>query len=288
MTDKIKREMLLKVDIPPLPEAALRVQALADDPNTTARDLASVISSDPTLTAQLLKQANSSFYGFPKAIGTVPLAVVVLGFDAVRETALAVSVLSLASSTFEQSLFQAERFWSHSLAVGVGARLLAQTWHGSLPGEAFVVGLMHDLGRLLLAAVWPEQYKRVIREVNFADEPMHVVEHRLLGTDHAEVAYWLIERWNLPDRLAMAVGQHHHDFKDVSDDLHRMVILADWLAHRSGFRHVENTPYPPEPEGLAEILPGFDELKMREEIHELYRKARSLLDLIGGRVQGFD
>ncbi len=284
MREEIKKQILEDLDIPPIPQAAIQVQSLVEDPDTTARDLASVISSDPVLTAQLLKHANSDFYGFPRTIGTVPLAVVVLGFDAVRETALGISALSVVNAVFDQDLFDQEKFWSHSLAVGVGARIVAREWRITLPGEAFVAGLMHDLGRLILASNWAENYSEVFRRIMSEERDACSVEKEELETDHAEVAGWLIERWNLPERLHESVAQHHHADETITLDLARCVVIADWLAHRAGFRHGDNAPYPPEPSLLTQALPGFDEKAVREKMHEGFRQAKGLLEMIKARV----
>ncbi|MDP8206986.1 MAG: HDOD domain-containing protein [Candidatus Electryonea clarkiae] len=283
MRDKIQKSIKDDLEIPPLPQAVLQVQTLVEDPSTTARDLAAVISSDATLTARLLKQANSKFYGYSKSIGTVPLAIVVLGFDTVREIALGITTLRLADSAFEQSLLDPERFWSHSLAVAAGSRIIAQKWRIGLAGEAFVVGLMHDLGRLLLASYWSNKYKEVINEARSNSRHQYEVENEMLGTNHAEVTSWLLERWKLPEQMVIAAKQVHQPLEEQTIDLSKCVILANWLAHRSGFRHDSDAPYLPEPQHIIKTLPGYEEIELRNQIKELYRQATGLLDILKSR-----
>ncbi len=284
MRDEIQQMIQGEEEIPPLPEAALQVQALIDDPNITARELATVISSDSTLTARLLKHANSSFYGFPKAIGTVPLAVVVLGFDAVREIVVGTSVTDVAFKAFEQSLIESRKFWSHSLAVGVGARIIAQRWRTGLPGEAFVAGLLHDIGRLLLASKYPDQYAKVVHAAKFEEQYTHEAERIQFDTDHAEVIGWLMERWQFPEQIRLAASGHHDKVEEFEESLKQTVILANWLAHRSGYNHGVDGTKPPTPTPIIKALPGFDEREVRNEMTDMYRKAIEMLDMITAKL----
>ncbi|MFC2170535.1 HDOD domain-containing protein [Calditrichota bacterium] len=280
MREKIYRAITSDLEIPALPQSALRVQCMVDDPSTTAKDLASLISSDPALTSRLLRQANSKFYGYSRTIGTIPLAIVVLGYDTVREISLSVSALMLAQSAFAQSLLNVDRFWSHSLAVAVSSKIISKRWHIGLAGESFVVGLLHDLGRLILASYWNEQYKSIIANSMSGTKQHFEVEREELGTDHAEVASWLFERWNLPDKLIKAALQVHLKVDNNTSELARIVILADWLAHRNGFRHDFNAPFLPEPEYITQNLPNYDELELRAECRESYRQAMGILETI--------
>ncbi len=284
MRDEIREYIQGGEEIPPLPEAAMQVQALIDDPNITARELATVISSDSTLTARLLKHANSSFYGFPKAIGTVPLAVVVLGFDAVREIVVGTSVLDITTNAFDQSLIESRKFWSHSLATGVAARIIAQKWRTGLPGEAFVAGLLHDIGRLLLAASYPEEYANVVHNAQFEEQYTFEAERTKFDTDHAEVVGWLMERWQFPEQIHKAASGHHDPVEEFEESLTQTVILANWMAHRAGYNHGVDGSMPPTPQPIIKALPGFDEMAVRHEMTDLYRKAIEMLDMITAKM----
>lgn len=285
MREEIRRAVLSELDIPPLPEAALRVQRLAEDPTTTAKDMASVISTDSTLTALLLKQANSPFYGFPKKIGTVSLAVVVLGFDAVREIALSTVAIQHTSLSFDPKIIDTGRFWSHSLAVATGSRLIATHWKTCLAGEAFVAGLLHDIGRLILANHWADQYRNVAVLCMEKEMSTSQAEREIFLTDHPEVAGWLCERWQLPEQITNGISGHHLKASEIDHGLTRTVAVANAVAHRNGFRHDQREPAPKLPQELVEPLSGFNETDLASDLKELYRKAESMLDFISARGQ---
>ncbi len=281
MRNAIRKRIEEELDIPALPEAALQVQHLVNDPNATARDLATVISSDPTLTANLLRHANSGYYSFPKSVGTVPLAVVVLGFDSVREIAISSTAIDLSVKTFQQDLLNSSRFWQHSLAVAVASRIIAKKWRIALPGESFVGGLIHDLGKLILASEWPDLYKKVIATSLSEKKAIHEVENDLLGTNHAEVSGWLAEKWAFPDIIVNSVSMHHSE--EVSN-FPAVVQVADYLAHKGGFRQTNLDPYPKPSVDIAKIFSGFDEGAVRSQMLQDYQSTKNMLDSIGSNA----
>ncbi|MBZ0265076.1 HDOD domain-containing protein [bacterium] len=280
-----KREAIMEavkyeLDLPQLPESALLVQNIVDDENADARDLANVISSDPTLTSLLLRQANSPLYGFSNTINTVPLSIVVLGFDTVREIVLSVSIVSQAGEMLNPKLIKSERFWSHSLAVGIAARMLAGQWHTLLPGAAFVAGLIHDMGKLILAHYWPDEYRQAIGTSIEDDTPIFKAERQFLGTDHAEVASWLIERWKLPSLIVNGVSAHHRDNFEYDEKVERTVALANELAKKAGYRSEHLEPSLAMDEDLLETFKGFNEEKFIRDMNKSYKDAVGLLDLL--------
>jgi HD-like signal output (HDOD) protein len=256
------------------------VQNLVDQPDTTAKELSSVIATDSTLTALLLKHANSPLYGFSKKIGTVALAVVVLGFDTVREIVMATSAMNSASSSFSGKNVSTQRFWSHSLAVASGARVIAQRWRTSLPGEAFVAGLMHDLGRLVLATEWPAAYKAVLAHALEKGIPTYQAEKKVMDVTHAEVAGWMGERWNLPKKILVSIREHHNVEMARTEPSVCAIYLANNLAHREGFGHSKREPTPTIDEQALELVAGFDERSVAKEMREAYFKAESFLEII--------
>ena len=155
--DEQKRQRLKRITqsiigLPTLPTVITELISLIDNPKTNARKVAQLISTDQALTAKILKLANSAFYGFPREIATVDLAVVVLGFETVKNLGLSVSVLERFSGTDGGvDEFDRQKFWEHSIACGVSARLLAGKLRYRMPGEAFAAGILHDIGRLILS-----------------------------------------------------------------------------------------------------------------------------------------
>jgi putative nucleotidyltransferase with HDIG domain len=229
----VKRITDSLITLPTLPTVVARMLDLVDNPKTSTVTLARLIAQDQVLTARILKLANSSFYAFPRRIGTVQLALVVLGFDAVKEMALGLSVLGAFRDESKSEHFHIARFWQHSVAVGAATRLLARKLGHRQVGEAFVAGLLHDIGKLVLNQYLPKEFATCLSAVNLQGKPPAEAEMALFGTTHGEVGGWLAERWNLPLALVEAIRHHHFPTQSKdSPELPTLVGLGDYLAHR--------------------------------------------------------
>ena len=222
------------IGLPTLPTVITQLIGLIDNPRTSAKEVAQLISTDQALTAKILKLANSAFYGFPREIATVDLAVVVLGFETVKSLGLSVSVLErFATGRDDDHLFDRQKFWQHSIACGVGARLLAQKLRYRVPGEAFAAGILHDIGKLILCQYFPEEFSQVLEIAH--EERIYIgrAEERVLGVTHAEVGSWLVEKWNLPRQLVDSVAYHHAPRRLARNpELPSLIHLADYLCRR--------------------------------------------------------
>jgi len=138
------------IGLPTLPTVVSKMIELVDNPKTSAQTLTSLISTDQALTAKILKLANSAYYGFPREIISVNLAVVVLGFNTVKDMGLSVSVLDAFKSNQDEGIFEMTKFWEHSICCAIGAKMLARTYGYRITSEAFVAGLLHDVGKVVL------------------------------------------------------------------------------------------------------------------------------------------
>jgi len=223
--------------LPTLPLVASRMLQMVDDPRISAGALGRALSEDQVLTARVLKLANSSYYGFPRGIGTVNLAVVVLGFDAVKELVLSVAVMDLFRHGAADSRLDLPRFWDHSVRVAAAARQIARILRWKAVGEAFTAGILHDIGRVVLHQYQPRQFDEMVRRVVDDGVPPLDAELDVLGATHAEVGAWLVEKWNLPAPLVQAVRFHHAPGDAPSEHAAHAALLhiADVLTHRLGF-----------------------------------------------------
>lgn len=192
-----------------LPEVCIRINEMLDDPNVTVTSLGNVIIQDTSLTARLLKMVNSSFYGYEARIETVSRAVTVIGLRELRGLVIAASAVEMFSNVPEESLNKV-RFWRHSLYCGVIARLLAEKCNVLHSERLFVAGLLHDIGKLIIAQRLPDVAKEVLDEIQLGQRPALEIEKELLGFTHAEVGCELMTSWNMPETLINSVS-HHHD-----------------------------------------------------------------------------
>lgn len=217
-------------DLRPLPPIAAQVLQIAEGETFSAHELAQAISSDPALTARVLRVANSAYYGFPRRITTIRDAVVLLGFRQIRSTLLATSVMRSMPSYDGIDAFA---FWRHSVAVGLLAEFTAKI-AGVPQGDAFTAGVLHNVGRLALDQARPAEFRRA--RILAADHhiSVHDAERQVFGFTDAEVGGALALHWRFPEELASAIAQHAEDVADGTPDLARIVARARGFAAANG------------------------------------------------------
>jgi HD-like signal output (HDOD) protein len=220
--------------LPVLPTLAARLLEAVDDPNASASDMADLINSDPALALRLLKLANSAYYGFPRHIGTVNLAVVILGTETVRDLCLSMLITDCLSKGVDRLPFALNDFWKHSITTAVAGRLIFRMSGAPNPGEGFIAGLVHDVGKLFLARYFSDDYAEVMRRVKSEMIPLMQVETIMFQTTHSQVAAWLLDSWNLPVWLVEAV-KNHHCAEASPSKLALTIAFADSLVRRARF-----------------------------------------------------
>uniref|UniRef100_A0A7C4MMI0 HDOD domain-containing protein n=1 Tax=Desulfatirhabdium butyrativorans TaxID=340467 RepID=A0A7C4MMI0_9BACT len=200
-------------DLPTLPRTILKITELVNNPKTSAKDLAKVITDDQVLTARLLKLVNSSFYGFPQKISTVTGAIVLLGFDAIRNLLLTTSVFDLFSNKHKANKDLQEKFWDHSLGCAIGAKAIGSFLKSEQVEELFVAGLLHDIGKIVEMMILPQEFELAVQKTRDTPITIYQAEEEVLGFTHTEVGRVLAEKWNLPSKLTKIIAHHHHPAK---------------------------------------------------------------------------
>lgn len=278
------------LDLPTLPTVVAKIVELVDNPRTNASTLARLISSDPALTARMLKLANSAYYGFPRRIGTINLAIVVLGFNTVRDLAISASLVERFNLAYEGGDLQTD-FWEHSVCTAVAARMVQRLGPAGAVGEAFVAGLLHDIGRLIIARYLPDEFERVRKETETSQRSLWNVELEVLGMSHSEVGGLLCRRWNLPEPISDAVTWHHLPLqRRDSDPLTCIVHFSEYLAHRMGRNPHQEGRLQPLEEGVASALElrrnaagEADMVWYLERFQEEMERAGTFRDLVLGK-----
>ncbi|MBL0715584.1 MAG: HDOD domain-containing protein [Desulfosarcina sp.] len=207
--DRLKAIIGRVEDLPTLPRTVFRITEIINNPKSSARDLAGVINDDQVLTARLLRLVNSSFYGFPQRIATVNFAIVLLGFDAIRNLLLTTSVFDIFAGADRDLQIEREKLWDHSLGCAVAAKVIGKHIRYDKVEELFVCGLLHDIGKIVEMAYLKKDYTRIRARVLAQNELMVKAEEDILGCNHAHIGHLLAERWNLPAPVPEVVLYHH-------------------------------------------------------------------------------
>jgi putative nucleotidyltransferase with HDIG domain len=197
-------------EIATLPEVTARIIGAVDDPKSTAHDLHNIIKNDPALATKILKVVNSAFYGLPGQVSDLDRAIVLLGLSAVKNIAISASISRLFTAEKISDQFSARDIWRHSVGVAVATRQFC-TLIGkkAFVEEAFLGGLIHDLGLLIERQANPEQLAEIICLAAKQEKPFHVIENEMLGVDHQILGAALATKWKFPRGLQTVMGYHH-------------------------------------------------------------------------------
>jgi len=225
-------KLLVKVkDMPPLPQSISRILELTRSTKSSAHDLAKVFERDPKLTANMLKLANSSFYGFSRKISTISHAIVCLGLDTVKSIALTSSTQEMLNNEIPAYALEKGMLWQHSICCATCARIIAKRTGFKEAEEAYIAGLLLDIGKIILSNFAEDYFIQIIEKSKNNRAPFDRAEQEVLGFDHPQIGGRIIKKWNLPPILVEAVQYHHRpDKAKIHKKLTYIVHLADAIS----------------------------------------------------------
>ncbi len=189
-----------------------QINKVIHNPNTSAYDVAAIISEDPAISAKVLKLTNSVFYGIPRTVTNIKQAIVILGLEAVKSLVLSASVFDMFARNQIDKEYQ-EEFWRHSLSCAFASRIIARSFKTKtlLEGEvSFSAGLLHDIGKLVICGFLPQEHKAIKEIIQNENLQAHEAEERVFGFNHAHIGSILAESWHLPENLHNAICFHHN------------------------------------------------------------------------------
>ncbi len=214
-----------------LPAIYYRLNDAINNPSASLKDLADIIEKDPALTAQLLKIANSAFFKFPSQVNTISQAITIVGTQQLKDLTLACKVISTFPK-IPSGAVNDEQFWHHSIAVATAARVLATFRRESNVERYYVIGLLHDIGRLLIYIMKPQLANQALTICRQEHRLLFKVEDEIMETSHSELSGLLLKHWNLPDSLWEPVLHHHNPSLAQNYPEETAIIhIADVLAH---------------------------------------------------------
>ncbi|HZO91370.1 MAG TPA: HDOD domain-containing protein [Chthonomonadaceae bacterium] len=219
--------------LPILPNVASQLLRLTENPNANARDYERIISQDAAMAAKVLRTANSPYFGGHGQITTLQRALVQLGANTIRSICLTVAFQSALMNKPFSKRFRVVEFWKHSLAVASAAKVLAHIKRSPHAEEAFVAGLVHDIGKLALALFLPIEANRIYSLVELEKISDYEAEMQTLELTHQEIGLLAAERWSLPELYFAPISKHHTPLEDVFeiDPLTAFVHVGNALAY---------------------------------------------------------
>jgi len=218
-------------DLPTLPVIAMELNRLLLNEDVSIARVKAVIEKDQAIVPRLLKLVNSAFFGLQSKVASLSHAIVILGFNAVRNAVLSISVIDLFKHKAGLDGFNADRFWLHSIAVAVTANHLAQASRCAAAENAFTAGLLHDIGKIVLYQHFPLLFAAVWARMSAEGIEFSEAEKTCVPYDHARIGGFLSKKWQLPPALADTIRCHHRFGQSVADDhLLKVVIAADSIA----------------------------------------------------------
>lgn len=222
-------------DLPTLPVVVAKITSQIANPSTNAADIGRLIEQDQVLTGKVLRLVNSAYYGFPKQIKSIQHAVVILGFNKIKTIIITASVFNAFRNRPQGSL-DIQRFWQHSLATAINAKVAAEVIGlAHVSEDAFMGGLLHDIGKIVLDQYQPNIYAPIVKYANEKGILLHDAELEVMGLTHAHVGEWMMEKWRLPSIIVHMVANHHHpNSTGERRELITAIHLGDILSRAMG------------------------------------------------------
>jgi len=215
---------------PALPAIVTKVMAVTANSESSASDLMEVILPDQSMCSAILKVANSAFFGVPRGVSTVERAVVVLGFEEIKNIIIGKAIFASFPQINKENRHTISLFWEHAFTCGLAAKIIAEGLHLS-PSEFFIAGLIHDIGKLAMLMTFPHDYSILGEISNLSHFSITTEEQASFSISHDKVGLQLGHRWLLPEQLVMAMGYHHMPEKAPSHRSYPLIIqMADLLS----------------------------------------------------------
>jgi putative nucleotidyltransferase with HDIG domain len=217
-------------DLPTLPEIAMKVNRMLQEENITIERLRETIEKDQAIVTRLLKLVNSAFFGLRSRVNTLSEAIVMLGFNSVRNVVVSVSIIEAFAG--KTGSFDMKSHWKHSIATAMTAKKLSELTHFGNPETCFLTGLLHDIGKIVLYQHFTEQFGRIAELMCQRNISFSTAEKETDVLDHSRIGAYLAEKWQLP-RVLIDVIKHHHQCGKVSSDQDMLLIVhtADILSN---------------------------------------------------------
>ncbi|HTP43828.1 MAG TPA: response regulator [Candidatus Acidoferrum sp.] len=273
LSDVLSNKLLASIigsvkDLPVLPRTFMALREKLADPDASVKEVVKLVEQDVSISAKILQLVNSAFFGLPREISTLNTAVSYLGIDMLQNLVLSAEVFRVFENAAKLPGFSFEEVHQHSqLTAKIASHIPVPA---AIHSAAIVAGLLHDVGKLVLATRSPKHFARAVAGAAEEKRPLFAVEQELMGASHAEVGAYLLGIWGLPCPVIEAVAHHHHPERIPLDTLDAVAVvhIANYLAHENpvhpasddlSYSYLKPDAAYLEDLGLTEQLPGWNE-----------------------------
>ena len=253
-------------NLPTIPVIAHEVLSLLSDELLSVEKLENIVEKDPAISAKIMSVANSALFGFQVSTDALNSAMMRIGFNNVKNIALGISLMTILDDGKRGRVFDYQKIFNHSVAVGFNARLLSGNLKLNITEEALMLGMLHDLGYLVLNRYFPEKFDEVLYAFE-KEKTLLDAERKVLNFTHADIGMWLSEEWKLPDIVIDTNLFHHTPSLAKRNEKHVALIhIADYLTAKNIMSPIEKDPnYPLDPGSLGILGISENDLMNLEE-----------------------
>lgn len=239
MTNSLKHHVEKIKKIPTLPVIAHEILAIIDNDLLSINKLMKIIENDPAISLRVLSAANSVHFGLGTPVKNLNDAIFRIGFDMVKNIAFGISIMTVLDGERHQTALDYERIFNHSVTVGFVAKLLSRRFKLTVANEIMICGLLHDIGLLILSRYFAETYLEVLNALDGKKE-LSEAEREVFDFTHADIGFWLAEKWNLPNIVKDTI-LYHHAPSDAQNNLRHIAVvhIADYITDRNIIKEVD-------------------------------------------------
>ena len=243
ITDLVRSK---RTELPTLPVIVENILGTARSERSSAKDLAYFIEKDQAISNKILRLANSAYYGLMKKVDSISRAITVIGFNEIISLTIGMSVFSTFHQKDTHGIFDMRDLWLHSIGCASAAKEVAKKRGLRETEQFFLNGILHDMGKIILAVYFPKEYRAVLEDAKETKTLLYHKEKEILGIDHSMISGLLMEIWHFPESILLPTRFHHNSVEcPITYRHHAMIIeLADFLCQKAQIGHSGNPAIP--------------------------------------------
>ncbi|MFN3191419.1 MAG: HDOD domain-containing protein [Aureliella sp.] len=257
----------LEFDLPPFPTTASKLVSELNSPEADVPTVVQLIECEPKVASKVIQLANSPMYGASRPITTIGHGIVLLGFRSVSQLALSLVAGDLFDHPDERCRERLKRTYAKSLAVAIVSRLAAQQLPGANPDEAFLCGVMHDIGKIVFCTSGNDEYLEQCEQLT--ETQLLRQEEIVFNATHTDIGAQCGRAWGLPQPITTAISDHHTEFESAEDPLTKSIVAGNYFAEKWGLAGEPNESFETS-ESIENELPSFLEPEFIESCQEQY------------------